>query len=131
MTNDEFTRRVIGRPWVNRACNFSQMDCWGLVVLYYRHVMGKELHHIPGYESDADFITCYTQERVNWQKVTSPDAGILAVFYRGGHPSHVGVIVAPGKCLHSRGEHGFVRIDSPLALTKIYQSVEYLKYGEI
>ena len=131
MTNDEFIRRVIGRPWANRACNFNQMDCWGLVVLYYRHVLGKELHHIPGYESDADFITCYTQQRMNWQEANSAVIGNLAVFYRGGSPSHVGVIVSPGKCLHSRGEQGFVRVDSPLALMKIYQKVEYLKYGEI
>ena len=131
MTNDEFIRRVVGRPWANRACNFNQMDCWGLVVLYYRHVLGKELHHIPGYESDADFITCYTQQRMNWQEANSAGVGCLTVFYRGGSPSHVGVIVSPGKCLHSRGEQGFVRVDSPLALMKIYQKVEYLKYGEI
>jgi hypothetical protein len=37
------------------------MDCWGLVVLYYRHVLGLELHHVAGYESGADFITCYEE----------------------------------------------------------------------
>ncbi|ARU94549.1 NlpC/P60 family protein [Tatumella citrea] len=131
MTNDEFIRRVIGRPWANRACSFSQMDCWGLVVLYYRHVLNKELHHIPGYESESDFVTCYMQERAHWQKVIYLVKGCLAVFYRGEYPSHVGVMISPGKCLHSRGEQGFVRIDSPLTLTKVYQRVEYLKYGEI
>lgn len=62
MTQSDFIGLVNGKPWANRACSFEQMDCWGLVVLYYRHVLGLELHHIAGYESGADFITCYEQE---------------------------------------------------------------------
>ncbi|RLJ10259.1 hypothetical protein CKF66_27855, partial [Klebsiella pneumoniae] len=49
MTQSDFIGLVNGKPWANRACSFEQMDCWGLVVLYYRHVLGLELHHIAGY----------------------------------------------------------------------------------
>ena len=59
MTQDEFIRLVTGKPWANRSCSFGSMDCWGRVVLYYRHVLGLELHHIPAYEAGADFITCH------------------------------------------------------------------------
>ncbi len=55
MTQSEFIGLVNGKPWANRACSFEQMDCWGLVVLYYRNVLGLELHHIAGYESGSGF----------------------------------------------------------------------------
>jgi hypothetical protein len=47
MTQSDFIGLVNGKPWANRACSFDEMDCWGLVVLYYRHVLGLELHTSP------------------------------------------------------------------------------------
>ncbi len=44
-------------------------------------------------------------------------------FYRGEVPAHIGVMISPVKCLHARGEFGFVRCDSPLALLKVYSKV--------
>lgn len=131
MTQTEFVRIVNGRPWANRACCFDQMDCWGLVVLYYRNVLGLELHHIPGYESGADFITCYEAELAHWKSVPVATTGCLAVFYYGNDPAHVGLMISPSKCLHSRGEFGFVRADSALILQKIYNRVEYMVHGSI
>ena len=131
MTQSEFIGLVNGKPWANRACSFEQVDCWGLVVLYYRHVLGLELHHIAGYESGEEFITCYEQEHVHWRRVPVATTGCIAVFYRGEVPAHIGVMISPGKCLHARGEFGFVRCDSPLALLKVYSSVEYMVHGSI
>lgn len=131
MTQDEFIRLVNGKPWANRACAFDALDCWGLVVLYYRNVLGLELHHMPGYEADSNFVTCYEQEVTAWRSVPAPVTGCIAVFYRGQVPAHIGVMVNPVKCLHSRGELGFVRQDSPRALLKVYEKVEYLVHGSI
>ncbi|MGK3285648.1 NlpC/P60 family protein, partial [Klebsiella pneumoniae] len=55
----------------------------------------------------------------------------IAVFYRGEVPAHIGVMISPVKCLHARGEFGFVRCDSPLALLKVYSKVEYMVHGAI
>lgn len=82
MTQSDFIGLVNGKPWANRACSFEQMDCWGLVVLYYRHVLGLELHHIAGYESGAEFITCYEQERTHWRRVPVAATGCIAVLPR-------------------------------------------------
>ncbi|WP_163473127.1 NlpC/P60 family protein [Klebsiella michiganensis] len=131
MTQSEFIGLVNGKPWANRACTFDELDCWGLVVLYYRHVLGLELHHVAGYESGSDFITCYEEELEHWHRVPVPVSGCLAVFYYGNQPAHVGVMINPGKCLHSRGEFGFVRTDSAVILQKIYNKVEYLVHGSI
>ncbi|MDR6253671.1 hypothetical protein QE362_001414 [Klebsiella variicola] len=85
----------------------------------------------PGYESGADFITCYEQERAHWRRVPVAATGCIAVFYRGEVPAHIGVMISPVKCLHARGEFGFVRCDSPLALLKVYSKVEYMVHGAI
>ncbi len=61
-STSEFIRRMIGVPWSNRACTFDKVDCWGLCVLYYRHVLGTELHQTPDYEAGADFFTCYQSD---------------------------------------------------------------------
>lgn len=58
MLKDDFISRVEGIPWSNRACTFDAADCWGLVVLYYRHVLGIEIHQTVDYESGRDFMTC-------------------------------------------------------------------------
>ena len=50
MTVNEFIKKSIGARWIDRASTFDQMDCWGLVILYYRHVLGIELTPITGYE---------------------------------------------------------------------------------
>lgn len=126
MNENNFINKVIGKPWKDRACNFETMDCWGLVVLYYRHVLKKELHDVDGYESGKDFISCYEQERVRWNVSLTPVSGCLAVFYYGEKPAHVGVMVNNFKCLHSRGALGFVRLDNVVLLSKVYSKVEFL-----
>ncbi|WP_063613780.1 NlpC/P60 family protein, partial [Enterobacter hormaechei] len=110
MTKDEFIRRVIGVPWANRACSFEKVDCWGLCVLYYRHVLGIELHQTPDYEAGEDFFTCYQGDVVFWRKVDKPVDGGIFVGYRGAQPAHVGLVLNR-QALHSRGENGSVRMD--------------------
>lgn len=131
MTKSEFISLVIGKPWSDRACNFDMMDCWGLVVLYYRHVIGIELHHLADYESGSDFVTCHDAETQHWLPVLSPVSGDIAVFYHGDIPQHIGIIVSPGKCLHSRGESGCVMVDNVQSLNRLYKKVEYKRHGTL
>lgn len=130
MTKEEFIRRANGLPWADRACSFDAVDCWGLVVLYYRHVAGMELHQTPDYEAGHDFITCYEGDRVFWQP-GARNEGSIAVFYRGAHPDHVGVVIDGNRCLHSRGEGEGVRIDPLPVLERFFTKTEFLQYGDI
>jgi len=131
MKVEEFIRLVNGKPWVNRACNFEAMDCWGLVVLYYRHVLGIELHDVAGYESGKDFVTCYSAESDFWADEPVARSGSIAVFYIGDQPDHVGLMLTPTKCLHASRASGFVRIDTPLNILKSHSKVEFKRYGAI
>lgn len=128
MSKDDFLSRVTGIPWQNRACSFDAADCWGLVVLYYRHVLGIELHQTADYESGRDFLTCYDSDAVFWHRTESfSDDGIF-VAWIGSNPVHVGLIV-DGRALHSRGENGHVRSDAIRTIQKLFTKVEFYSYA--
>lgn len=128
MHRDEFISRIEGVPWSNRACSFDAVDCWGLVVMYYRHVLGIEVHQTADYESGRDFMTCYDADVVFWQRSeTFCDEGIF-VAWIGSQPVHVGLILG-GRVLHSRGENGHVRFDAIRTIQKLFTRVEFYQYA--
>ncbi|OKP29434.1 hypothetical protein BSQ40_09145 [Serratia fonticola] len=119
---------MTGKPWSNRACTFEAADCWGLVVLYYRHVLGIEIHQTPDYEAGRDFLTCLEGDRVFWQpSALAVDNGIFIAYY-GSAPIHVGLIV-DGQAFHSRGEAGHVRLDKLRTLEKVFTKLEFYHYA--
>lgn len=128
MLKTDFLDRVEGMPWRNRACSFEGADCWGLIVLYYRHVLDTELHNVPGYEADHDFITCFDNEIVFWQQHRAFSENDMFVAYYGSQPVHVGLIIN-GRALHSRGENGHVRSDQIRTIQKLYSRVEFYTYA--
>lgn len=129
MLKDEFLQAVIGKPWENRACSFDAMDCWALVVLYYRHVLGIEIHQTADYESGSDFLTCYDADVVFWHRTEAYQDGDIFVAWVGSRPVHVGLVV-DGKALHSRGENGHVRPDAIRTIQKLFTKVEFYRYAD-
>lgn len=125
----EFINRIKLAPWANRACSFDACDCWGLVVLYYRHVLGIEIHHTPDYEAGEDFVTCFTGDVVFWRQVDNPVNDGIFVGYKGTQPAHVGLIVNR-QALHSRGEGGGVRMDTVMIIERAFTEVRYYVYGK-
>nr|WP_318357693.1 NlpC/P60 family protein [Enterobacter sp.] len=127
-STSDFIARMIGVPWSNRACSFERVDCWGLVVLYYRHVLNIELHQTTDYEAGEDFFTCYQGDVLFWRPVDKPLEGGIFVGYRGLQPVHVGLVLNR-LVLHSRGENGSVRMDSLLVIQRAFTKVEFFEYG--
>jgi cell wall-associated NlpC family hydrolase len=128
MLKQEFIDRMIGKPWVNRACSFDGADCWGLIALYYQHVLGVNIHHTDDYECGSEFLTCYDGEIVFWRREAYPPEGGMFVAYDGLNPRHVGLIV-DGMALHSRGESGHVRLDKLRTIQKVFTKVEFFRYA--
>ncbi|MEL4017003.1 NlpC/P60 family protein [Dryocola clanedunensis] len=128
MRKEEFLSRVISLPWHNRACTFEAADCWGVVILFYRHVLGIELHHSPDYEAGEDFMTCFDSEVVYWRPVEHFSDGDIFIAYYGAQPVHVGLII-DGMALHSRGENGHVRFDQVRTIQKLFTRVEFMRYA--
>lgn len=128
MLKSDFIKKVTGVPWLDRACTFEAMDCWGLVVLYYRHVLGIEIHHAQDYESGSDFLTCFEEEVIFWRDTEIFTDGGIFIAYYGAQPVHVGLTV-DGMAFHSRGECGHVRADNMRTIKKLFTRVEFKSYA--
>lgn len=89
----------IGLPYQPRGC-------WELVRLFYREEFGIEL---PGYADEyaklsraeqREIATLIRAERSEWQQVVDERRGDAVLLRITGEPSHIGVVVEPGKMLH-------------------------------
>jgi probable lipoprotein NlpC len=90
----KFARKVIGRPFRE-----PDWDCWGLVVSAYRECLGVALPPLEvlpeqGMAGQRSFRDA---EMANWHLVEKEQVGDVALF----RPLHVGLIIAPGKMLHT------------------------------
>lgn len=128
MRSDEFCQNMIGIPWSERACSDERVDCWGLVVLYFRQVLGIELHQEAGYQAGNDFITCYRDNVVFWEKSEIPQDNCIFVCYTGSNPNHVGIILN-GMALHASQSAGCVRYDKLRVIERNFTKVEFLRYA--
>lgn len=124
----EFINTMIGKPWRFRASSFNAVDCWGLVVLYYRNVLGIELHQVKGVEKEKEFLTVYDENIIKWDKLNWREESCIFVAYSGLNPVHVGIVV-DGKALHASESSGCVRCDSIPILERYYSRLEFLKYA--
>ena len=122
---DEFITFMIDVPWVEGKASFAECDCWGLVVLYYRHVVGIELaptHDLPMVDGMAAQLATG-----QWQEVTQPSDGVVFMSYRDGNPAHCGIIIG-NRVLHSAGgrnRDGYCRFDRFATLQRTYRDMRY------
>lgn len=136
MDKNEFIRRAVGLPWVDRACSFEAMDCWGVVVMYFRHVHGIILTHDEGYRDGAISIAAgYDLQLSSGQWRPSTPSGDCIVFMskRDGIPTHVGVVIDGTFALHAAGDvnHvGQVRLDRLRVLMRLYHDTEFYCYAD-
>jgi cell wall-associated NlpC family hydrolase len=133
MDQQIFIKKIIGKPWVNRASSFEAADCWGLVLLYYKHVLGITLPTIAGYDKgECSTAEGWQSDIHHWQQVDKATTnGLVFTCYKDGQPTHVGVTISSVKVLHSRGypgHEGKVEIHSIRAIESIYGKMTYHKF---
>jgi cell wall-associated NlpC family hydrolase len=103
-----WSRDYVGLPWQFAGRSREGVDCWGLLWLVYRDVLGIEVTSYAQETMDAP-----EREQIaallNNDRQVSPWLDVqhgserpfdMAVFRRGGIDSHVGVVVEPGRMLH-------------------------------
>lgn len=100
MTPAEFASRAVGVPWVRWRSDWQAVDCWGLVILYHREVLGVDLGTVPQSDISAGFAVLAGQ----WAECSTdhPDA-VAFMAWRDGSPTHCGIMLHGGLCLHSEG----------------------------
>lgn len=134
MTADQFADAVMSpQPfrWVRWAADWErrEADCWGLVVLYFRLVIGIELGPVPRTDIEAG----YWAAEALWPRC-EPEAGSSVVFmaWHGARPRHCGILLPDGELLHSEGDEdrgGAVRVSRLVAMRRLYSDLRFHRYA--
>lgn len=132
MTQEEFINAALHKPWVNRASSFDEMDCYGLVQLYFEHVDGNKLPTVQGYKEGHEFGVLWRREiEKTWRQIGKFTDGAMVTFYDpSDSPVHVGMCVNDGKVIHCRGSEGKagrVEIHNFSTLEKAYKFATFHK----
>ena len=109
MTPAEFACRAIAVPFEEKGRDWFGWDCWGMVLLFHRHVLGVDL---PSYteeyinagssvEGRAQLAGLIGKNVQGWDKVETPESGDVVLLNINGHPIHVGIAIDAGRMLHT------------------------------
>ena len=99
----------VGIPYVPHGRDYMGADCWGILYLYYRDVLGTP---VPSYSAEMDarefrhraIGQLIAEERKkHWRRVDTPQPGDCVLMRAGRDDSHVGVFLGQGRMLHSEG----------------------------
>lgn len=130
MTAEQFAQRcmaVPGIPWVRWRSDWAGMDCYGLLVLFFREVRGVELGAVP----QTDIASGFAAARGWVQCEPEPGASAWMAFDASG-PRHCGVLLDAGMVLHSEGDEvrgGSVRLTRLAAMRRLYADLRFYRYA--
>lgn len=102
----------IGIPFRQHGRDADGCDCWGLVYMVHRALLGNPLaSYVGSYDHTNDCAAigeAMLDGKQAWQRVVMKDWQMLDVvlFRRGGHVAHCGLMVDTGLMLHSTRDHG-------------------------
>lgn len=99
---------ILNVPYQRGGGSWSGIDCFGVVELWYRHVLGIEVDDRgargPGHAS----VQQGRDAVQHWQEVSAPVDHCLVLMRAGRHPAgHIGIYYG-GSILHSDESHGCV-----------------------
>lgn len=127
LTQSEFITRAIGIPWVRWRSDWQAVDCFGLIVLYFREVLDVDLGAVPQTDIASGFSAAQ-----GWAECAPEDGATCWMAWRHGSPTHCGVIVAGGMVLHSEGSDahpGSVRLSRLAAVQRVYGDIKFYRYN--
>lgn len=116
----DFPSKFIGIPYVSKGRGWDGCDCWGLVRLFYREVLGVLLPEYALEYADAeelrDVAALVEAGRASWERSELPQLGYVVLQRLVSEPVHVGVYVGDERMLHVRRATAscLERIDGPV-----------------
>lgn len=129
MTPQEFADRatgINGPRWVRWASTWEQADCYGIVILYHREVLGIELGPVPQTDIASGFVAAR-----GWQDC-GPEPGSAAFMaWLDNQPAHCGIVLPGGMVLHAQGSvesGGCVRATRLRVMASIYSTLTFHRY---
>ena len=127
MTPDEFIERAVGIPWVRWRSDWQAADCFGLVLLYNREVMGVNLGAVPKTDTASGFAAL-----TGWGECDPKTGATCFMGWRNGAPTHCGILLPGALVLHSEGSderQGSVRITRIAAIQRAYGDLRFYTYA--
>lgn len=104
----------VGIPYQLHGRSRTGADCYGLVVMVYRDILGITLEDYD-YASRVDAGALIDVHRTRWKQLAEPEHWAVAVIRNGLDPMHCGIIVDHDLMLHTHagGASCVVRFQSP------------------
>jgi len=108
MQLSDFINQAIAVPFLDHGRDFTGWDCWGLLVEFFKLVHGITIESFEAFYSSQsqEWARIYDEQIGSWQEIKKGDEkpGDVAVFR--GDVVHMGVVVKPGKMLHTEPKMG-------------------------
>ena len=126
MNPAEFVGAMIGKPWVRWRSDFAACDCYGLVVLFYREVLGMDLGSVP----QTDIATGFAGIE-GWRECGTEAGATAFMAWANGAPTHCGIVLPGSMLLHAEGSQahpGSVRVTRLAAVRRMYGDLKFYKY---
>lgn len=108
MTLEKFTREAIMVPFEEFGRSWDGWDCWGVLFLGYREILGIELPEYTGDYSSARrrrelqdlIISNRDDKRAEWERVEKPKAMDGVLLEMLGRSCHIGLMLDETNVLH-------------------------------
>ncbi len=129
MNPEQFAERMIGVQWRRWRADFEAVDCYGLVILYFRAVLGIDLGAVPQTDIAQGFAGI-----AGWEQCERAAPGAIGFMtWRDGAPTHCGVVLPDGALLHAQEgfpvpEHGSVRLSRLAAVARACPDLRFYRY---
>lgn len=95
-------------PYLPGGGDMAGADCWGVVELWYRHVIGIALADRADHPVGHAGLNAGFDAACDWSRITAPEDHCLVVMRAGGlDAGHVGVFYG-GSVLHATEQSGCV-----------------------
>lgn len=128
ITAPEFISRAVGLPWVRWRSDWNACDCFGLIVLYHREVLGVELGAVPQTDIAAGFNAAQ-----GWHECAPEGGATCFMAWSNDAPTHCGILLPGAMVLHSEGspDHpGSVRVSRLAAVQRIYGQTRFYRHAQ-
>jgi cell wall-associated NlpC family hydrolase len=127
MTPDQFVSRAVGIPWERWRSDWAACDCYGLVILYFREVLGIDLGTVPQSDIATGFfgLKCWVE--------CEPEAGAsMWMAWKDGAPTHAGILVSDDMVLHSTDIAfgiGSVRLNRLSVINRSFSDAKFFRHS--
>lgn len=127
ISSSEFVTRAVGVPWIKWRSDWQAMDCFGLLVLYFREVLGVDLGPVP----QTDIATGFDRA-LGWVECAQEAGATAWMAWQCGAPTHCGIVLPGSMLLHCEGSDarpGNVRVSRLDAVRRVYGEVRFYRYA--